>query len=94
VDEPRAEAGNLDEGYLPAARVLSDRREQQLAWWRIGPLDELRSVANQVPGGTRVQTRPIPEVLRAARRQGAETSGRVRGLVTTRQAAPGRKRRP
>jgi len=74
LDELLAEAENLDAGYLSAARVLPDRREEQLASWRIGPLEELRSclaeVANEVPAGTRLRIRLY--------RQGGKS---VRGVV-------------
>lgn len=61
LDALLAEAENLGDGYLSVARVLPERRKEQVGSWRVGPVPELESwldeVAREVPDGTRLRVR-------------------------------------
>ena len=56
-----AEAEGLGDGYVTVARVLPNRREEQLASREVGPVVELAAAvdlaARSLPGGTRVRVR-------------------------------------
>ena len=56
-----AEAEGLGDGYVTVARVLPNRREEQLASREVGPVHELAAAvelaASTLPAGTRVRVR-------------------------------------
>ena len=69
-----AEAAGLGDGYLTVARVLPNRREEQLASAELGPVHELaRAVA--------LATRPLPAGARVRVRLWRRGGKPVRGVV-------------
>lgn len=60
-DRAATEAEDLGDGYLSVARVLPERREEQVGSWRVGPVPELEQwldeVAREAPDGTKLRVR-------------------------------------
>lgn len=80
-----AEAEGLADGYVTVARVLPNRREEQLASRQVGPVHELAAAvelaASTLPAGTRVR-------LRLWRRGGKPVRGVVLTVIRASGAAP------
>ena len=80
-----AEAEGLGDGYVTVARVLPNRREEQLASREVGPLHELAAAvelaASTLPAGTRVR-------VRLWRRGGKPVRGVVLTVLGTSIATP------